>query len=183
MWSPDPVRQREASYTIEDVLALPDDAHRFEFLDGVIYVVPSPTLDHQAIQFLVQRWLFDHGPSDLLVSAGLGVAVDLDQTLEPDVLITRRGISGTSHYFPADQVVVVVEIVSRSTKRRDRIEKPVDYAAAGIPHFWRVEQDPVHVFAYDLGPDGTYKLVADSDTELVLERPFAIRLPIGDITP
>jgi len=30
---------------------------------------------------------------------------------------------------------------------------------------------------------GTYKLLADSATELVIDRPFEIRLPIGDINP
>jgi Uma2 family endonuclease len=183
MWSPDPARQRLASYSIEDVLALPDDAPRVELRDGVMFVVPAPTSDHQGIQFLVQRWLYDHCPSDLLVRAELGVAVAHTHTFEPDVLILRREISGTSHYFTADQVALVVEIVSPGTKRRDRIEKPADYADAGIPFFWRIEQNPVHVYAYELGRDGTYKLTADSDTELVLERPFPIRMSIGDITP
>jgi Uma2 family endonuclease len=80
-------------------------------------------------------------------------------------------------------VLIAVEVVSRGTRRRDRFEKPADYAAAGIPHYWRVEQDPVHVYAYELGEDGTYRLAAESETELVLERPFEIRLTIADITP
>ena len=66
--------------------------------------------------------------------------------------------------------------------RRDRFQKPGAYAGAGIPHYWRIEQDPVHVYAYDLDATGAYQLIADSDTELVLSRPFEIRLPIGAIT-
>jgi Uma2 family endonuclease len=182
-WTPDPVRQALAAYTVEDVLGLPDDAPRVELRDGVMVVVPSPTLDHQGIQFLLQRWLYDHASSDLLVRAAVGVALEFTQTFEPDVLLIRRGAIGTHHFVPADQVVLAVEIVSPGTSRRDRIEKPADYAAAGIRHYWRVEQKPVHVYAYELGRDGVYTLAADSDTELVLERPFAIRLPIGDITP
>jgi Uma2 family endonuclease len=185
MWSPDPVRQRLAAYTVEDVLALPGDAPRVELRDGVMIVVPSPTFDHQDIQFLLQRWLRDNTPGDFRVSAGVGVAVELNQTFEPDVLLVRRDVNGGSHYAMADQVVLAVEIVSPGTKRRDRIEKPADYAAAGIPFFWRIEQNPVHVYAYELATigSGSYTLVADSDTELILERPFEIRLPIGDITP
>lgn len=76
----------------------------------------------------------------------------------------------------------VVEVVSPGTRKRDRFEKPGDYAAAGIPHYWRIEQGPVHVYAYDL-VDGRYELVADSADELVLTAPFPIRLPIRDITP
>jgi Uma2 family endonuclease len=183
MWSPDPLRQSLAAYTVEDVLALPGDAPRVELRDGVMIVVPSPTFDHQDIQFLLQRWLRDNTPGDFRVSAGVGVAVELNQTFEPDVLLVRRDVNGGSHYAMADQVVLAVEIVSPGTKRRDRIEKPADYAAAGIPFFWRIEQNPVHVYAYELATNGSYTLVADSDTELILERPFEIRLSIGDITP
>lgn len=101
---PDLHRQRSASYTVEDVLALPDDAPR------------------------------------------------------------------------------VVEVVLPGSRRRDRFEKPADYAAGGIKHYWRIEQDPVRVYAFELIGDG-YKLVADAADELVLDRPFEIRLPVRDITP
>jgi hypothetical protein len=40
MWSPDPIRQRLASHTLEDVLTLPADAPRVELTDGVMTVVP-----------------------------------------------------------------------------------------------------------------------------------------------
>ena len=54
-------------------------------------------------------------------------------------------------------------------------------ATAGVPHYWRIEQNPPHVYAYDL-VGGSYELAADSDTELVLSAPFAIKLPIREIT-
>ena len=110
-----------------------------------------------------------------------GWAPSFRNTLEPDVLLLRHPVANR-HFFDASQVVVVVEVVSPGTKRRDRLEKPQLYARAGIPHYWRIEQDPVHVFAYDL-VDKRHVLVADSDTELVLTAPFEIKLPIRDITP
>ena len=48
-WQPDPMRQRLADYTLEDVLNLPPDAPRVELADGVMHVVPSPTIDHHDI--------------------------------------------------------------------------------------------------------------------------------------
>jgi hypothetical protein len=42
MWSPDPIRQRLAAHTVEDVLKLPEDAPRVELRDGLMVVVPSP---------------------------------------------------------------------------------------------------------------------------------------------
>jgi hypothetical protein len=51
-----------------------------------------------------------------------------------------------------------------------------------VPHFWRIELEPVHVHAYDL-IQGRYVPAADSDRMLVLSKPFDIELPIRDITP
>jgi Uma2 family endonuclease len=182
MWSPDPIRQRLAAHTLEDVLNLPDDAPRVELSDGVMIVVPSPTLGHQFIGNLLWSWLAQHAPEQFAPATAVGVAVTVDSTLEPDVLLLRRPLVLTNHFVTASQVIIAIEVVSAGTKRRDRLEKPVEYAAAGIPHFWRIEQDPIHVFAYALGKSG-YELVADATDELVLTEPFEIRLPIRDITP
>jgi Uma2 family endonuclease len=182
-WAPDPVRQRLRNYTIEDVLALPEDAPRVELREGVIGVVPSPTYGHQDIGGLLWAWLRGHTPPGYRASLATGVLIGPRRTLEPDVLLVRRDVSDRSHYATADQVLLVVEVVSPGTQRRDRIEKPVEYAAAGVPFFWRVEQDPLSVYAYELGSADSYRLVASSDSELVLERPFEIRLPIAEITP
>ncbi|MGC4809429.1 Uma2 family endonuclease [Micromonospora sp. DT228] len=182
IWGPDPVRQRLANHTIEDVLALPDDAPRVELRDGVLVVVPSPTYDHQNISSLLWMWLRQHAPLDLSPATAIGVAISHRNTLEPDVVLLRRPLVGTSHYFDAEQVMLAVEVVSPGTRRRDRLEKPADYADAGIPHYWRIEQNPVHVYAYDL-VDGRYELAADSAEELIVAKPFDIRLRVRDITP
>jgi Uma2 family endonuclease len=181
-WAPDPVRQRHRTYTLEDALKLPDDAPRVEILDGVLSLVPSPTGGHQKIGGLLWMWLLRNAPAEFETLLAVGVAVSFSSTLEPDVVLLRRPVYLEHHYYQAKQAVIAVEIVSSSTRRRDRLEKPGEYAAAAVPHYWRVEQDPLHVFAYDL-IDGRYELVADSDTELVLSAPFEIKLPIRDITP
>ncbi|GIJ25862.1 hypothetical protein Vqi01_10240 [Micromonospora qiuiae] len=182
MWSPDPVRQRLASYTIEDVLALPDDAPRVELRDGVLVVVPSPTYAHQTISNLLWTWFRQNVPFDVSPATAVGVAISHRNTFEPDVVLLKRPVVAESHYFDAEQVVLAVEVVSPGTRRRDRLEKPADYADAGIPHYWRIEQNPVHVYAYDL-VDGRYELVADSAEELIVTKPFDLRLPVRDITP
>jgi Uma2 family endonuclease len=86
-------------------------------------------------------------------------------------------------------VVLAVELVSPGTRRVDRFAKPGEYAAAGIRYYWRVEQDPVHVYAYRLGerlgPSGfrEYELITDAADLLDLAEPFEIKLPIAEITP
>lgn len=182
MWTPDPIKQRLAAYAVEDVLSLPEDAPRVELRDGVMIVVPSPTVGHQQIGNLLWLWLRQHAPTDYEAVTAVGVAVGLKDSLEPDVVLMHGPLALARHFLLPDQVELVVEVVSPGTRRRDRLEKPAEYAAAGIPHYWRIEQNPVHVFAHDL-VDGTYQLAADSADELVLTAPFPIRLPISDITP
>ncbi|WFE50382.1 Uma2 family endonuclease [Micromonospora sp. WMMD1155] len=182
MWTPDPVRQRLANHTIEDVLALPDDAPRVELRDGVLVVVPSPTFAHQNIGNLLWMWLRQYAPVELTPATAVGVAIDYRNSLEPDVVLLKRPVAADHHYFEAEQVVLAVEVVSPGTRRRDRLEKPADYADAGVPHYWRIEQNPVHVYAYDL-VDGRYELAADSAEELIVAKPFDIRLRVRDITP
>ncbi|AGZ46213.1 hypothetical protein AFR_39795 [Actinoplanes friuliensis DSM 7358] len=182
MWTPDPIRQRLADHTVEDVLHLPDDAPRVELRDGVMIVVPSPTIGHQNIGNLLWFWLRQHAPDTFESVTAVGVAMGLRDSLEPDVLLIRQPVTLTNHFVLPSQVVVAVEVVSPGTRRRDGLEKPAEYAAARIPHYWRIEQDPIHVFAYDL-VGNQYEPVADSDTELVLSAPFDIRLPISEITP
>lgn len=182
-WQPDRVRQRLADYTIEDVLNLPPDAPRVELSDGVMQVVPSPTEDHQDISFLLRLWFHRHAPKIYKAAEALGVAVDVNRTYEPDVVLRHAGGGGGRHFILAEQAVIVVEVVSPGTRARDRFAKPAEYAAAGIPYYWRVEQNPVHIYAYRLGADGTYEPAADSADVLKLTDPFPIELPVSEITP
>jgi Uma2 family endonuclease len=181
-WQPDSARQRLADYTIEDVLNLPPDSPRVELVNGVMLVVPSPTEEHQDISFLLCAWLRRHAPKEYKAVQALGVAVEEDRTYEPDVLLRRAG-EAVRHFVPAEQVVIAIEVVSPGTRTRDRFAKPAEYAAAGIPYYWRVEQNPVHVFAYRLATNGTYELAAESTELLKLDEPFPIALPISEITP
>ncbi|MEU7612196.1 Uma2 family endonuclease [Micromonospora sp. NPDC049204] len=188
-WCPDPMRQQRADYTLEDLLTLPDDAPRVELVAGVIQVTPSPTLGHQDISFLLRMWLHSRVPADLRIAQAVGVGLSFNASRQPDVLLCRAEVpSGRSLLRPAD-VVLAVEIVSPGTRRIDRFAKPGEYAAAGIPFYWRIEQDPVHVYAYRIGdrvgPGGErqYELVADGADVIELAEPFDIKLPIAEITP
>ncbi|MEV4498727.1 Uma2 family endonuclease [Micromonospora arborensis] len=188
-WCPDPMRQQRADYTLEDLLTLPDDAPRVELVDGVIQVTPSPTLGHQDISFLLRLWLHSRVPGHLRVAQAMGVGLSFNTSRQPDVLLCHSEVKSDRSRLRAEDVVLAVEIVSPGTRRIDRFAKPGEYAAAGIPFYWRIEQDPVHVYAYRIGdrvgPGGErqYELVADGADVIELTEPFDIKLPIAEITP
>ena len=45
--------------------------------------------------------------------------------------------------YEPQHLVLAVEVVGPSSRTNDRLVKPVRYAEAGIPAYWRVETDPV----------------------------------------
>ncbi len=184
VWAPDPVRQRNGTYTIEDLLGLPDRAPRkVELLDGVMIMSPSPSMRHQNLARRLCNWLEGNAaPEEFEVTSDVGLMIDARTALEPDVVLLRAPAVEEHHLFAPDEAVLVVEIVSPGTIRRDRISKPALYAAAGVPHYWRIEQDPLTIYAYDLASDRTYRLVADSASGVLeLTAPFTISLPLDAI--
>lgn len=94
---------------------------------------------------------------------------------EPDLSAT---------WYPAEAVVLAIEVVSPESEIRDRARKPQLYAEAGIPFFWRVEASegkPV-VYAYQRDPaTGAYGPLGIFHERVVLTVPFAIDIDLTAI--
>jgi len=86
-------------------------------------------------------------------------------------------------YQPGD-VELAVEVVSPDSTTRDRERKPQLYAAAGIPHFWRVEDAsgrPV-VYVYELDPATRgYALAGIHHDRLKLGFPFDLDFDLTEL--
>jgi Uma2 family endonuclease len=78
-------------------------------------------------------------------------------------------------------VLLAVEIISPGSRNVDTHLKPVEYAEAGIPHYWLVDLDPpaptVTVFGLGAPGDG-YVESQSTSGELVVHEPFALRVDI-----
>ncbi|WP_112625193.1 Uma2 family endonuclease [Micromonospora saelicesensis] len=189
-WRPHPARQQRAGYQVADLRNLPDDdSRRVELVDGALQVAPFPTLVHQDICGLLWTWLRGHAPADVRATQAVAVELSHDTSRCPDVLLCRSDVPSDRSSLRPQDVVLAVEIVSPGTRRIDRFAKPCEYAAAGIPFYWRIEQDPVHVYAYRIGDrvgpgrERQYELVADGPDVIELTEPFDIKLPVAEITP
>lgn len=94
----------------------------------------------------------------------------------PDLVVCEPVARGTKS-VAANTVVLAVEVVSPSSRKIDRFEKPVAHAAAGIQAYWRAEvvKDLTGVHCYRLDDGGVYVEHA------MVERgkPETIVLPIG----
>ncbi|MEV6343316.1 Uma2 family endonuclease [Actinoplanes sp. NPDC051851] len=177
---------RAAGWTTEDLDDLPEDGVRRELLDGVLLVSPSPTDVHQIIAMRLGVALEATCPSELQVTQGVEIRLSHNRTFIPDVLVAtddaarRRG----RYYLPAE-VVLAVEIVSPSSIAMDRFTKPALYAAAGIPHFWRIETtNGIAVHVHRLDPENrTYRPTDVLDARIRVTDPWAIDVPIKKLTP
>ncbi|WP_424217634.1 Uma2 family endonuclease (plasmid) [Streptomyces sp. BI20] len=139
--------EHQGPWTVEDVLAMPEDpSRRVELVGGQLMMSPAPNLAHQEASFLLasilhraaraadpRRWKV-YEAVNVLLPDGLAI---------PDlVVVDRTRVDTGAATVHAHDVVLAVEIASASTRVTDRKLKPVLYAAAGIPFYWRVELEP-----------------------------------------
>jgi Uma2 family endonuclease len=131
-------------WTIDDLADLPDDGNRYEILDGSLIVSPPPDSFHCGSATRLARLLDRVAPADLTIStARFGVFLqDGCAYCVPDIVAVRT--AALDRRVPAldpTDVPLVVEVISPTSTGRDRVTKRYEYAAAGIAHYWIVDQD------------------------------------------
>jgi Uma2 family endonuclease len=174
---------RDRSWTWDDLQDLPG-GHRYEIIDGSLIVSAGPTPWHQLVAGELVALLRPAVPDDLAVLET--VVVIGDSVLEPDVLVVRRSaITPEAKLFAPEDVLVVVEVESRSSRRFDRLAKPSVYADAGIPHYWRIDLDeqeaPTLVLCELAG--SAYRMVrtVPAGESALVETPFPVQLRPADL--
>jgi Uma2 family endonuclease len=132
---------RQGHWTEADYFSLPDRPG-YELNDGYLERLPMPTEEHQLIGGKLYRSLFAFAEQhNLGIAAYSGLRVRLwqGQVREPDVVfISRERYSnrGQKAWTAAD---LAIEIVSEDGEERDRVDKRLAYAKAGIPEYWIVD--------------------------------------------
>ncbi|WP_370380054.1 Uma2 family endonuclease [Catenulispora sp. GAS73] len=173
-------------YVAEDLDRIPDLPPHTELIDGNLIFVSPQALFHALAKQAIWNALDRTVPSQLFVTAEMTVKLTKNTRPEPDVLVVDiqavRGIRQTG--FEAADVLLVVEVVSPESKNRDRKKKPDLYAAAGIPHFWLVDdvdgKTVVEVRKLDKEL-GSYDLVGEFTDCLEVEEPFPVTLDLWEI--
>ncbi|THF72869.1 Uma2 family endonuclease [Cohnella fermenti] len=152
---------REGQVTYEMYAEMPDDGQRYEVIDGVLEMMPpGVTTTHQVIARELLMLLAGSCRSDYIVLfAPLDVILTRTNVLQPDVLmvhrsrsaiVTNRGIEGVPD--------LVVEILSPSTRKRDKVVKSKVYAKHGVPEYWMIDPLTKTLEQYGLTDGGYYEL-------------------------
>lgn len=118
-----------------------DDGSRYELLDGVLFVTPSPSLVHQRVLgnlYTALRAHFEADGAGIVFFAPTDVILTDHDVLVPDLVVvtdrqwlTRRAIEGPP--------TIVIEVLSPSNTAYDRVKKFDRYAALGVGHYWIVD--------------------------------------------
>jgi len=152
---------RQGEWTEENYFSLPDTNRYVELSEGRLIMPPHPTNSHQvALQnFFLRLHAFveTHGLGVVRI-APLPVRLWLGKIREPDILFVAKEHGdriGEQVYGPPD---LVVEVISPSTHKTDRIEKFVEYAKAGVREYWMVDPDEKTIEVYTL-KEGAYILL------------------------
>lgn len=138
------VQRRDAPWTYEDLLALPEDGKRYEIIEGELFELTGPKFAHGVA---VMNLILLLGPlvrscGGIILTAAIDVFFRGAEPVQPDIVIllpgsaakpTDRGIEGSPD--------IVIEILSPSNRVHDLLTKRALYERAGIREYWIGDPD------------------------------------------
>jgi len=134
----------QGQWSYDDWLRLPDDAYRYEIIEGELFVSPPPSIQHQVVVSSLLSAMYQHAKErelGLVLTAPIGVRLPGKAVIvQPDLLFIRR----ERLQLVKDDVVdgapdLVVEILSPSNWVYDRTRKQEAYLRAGVREYWIVD--------------------------------------------
>jgi Uma2 family endonuclease len=165
------VERSRVSYA--DLERMPDAGRRFEIIDGeLIDVTPAPSPLHQRVVKRLYRQLESHFDGRALGEvffAPLDVVLTQYDVFEPDLIVVtnRQQVTERAVEGPPE---LVIEILSPSTTKYDRVTKANRYAALGVPNFWIVDPDSRRLQCFRL-THGRYELAGTAEGDGRLPAP------------
>jgi Uma2 family endonuclease len=131
----------QGEWTYDDYLNLPDDGRIYEIIAGVLYVTNAPDIDHQFTVAELLRQLANHvieQKRGRVLTAPFEVHLaPQTRPVQPDILFinaARWPEAGAKYFEGAPDLIV--EVLSPSSNRRDRVVKFTAYEQAGVPEYW-----------------------------------------------
>ncbi|MGH2534772.1 MAG: Uma2 family endonuclease [Thermomicrobiales bacterium] len=140
--------------TYDDLCRMPDDGNRYELIGGELVASPAPSRFHQEALTRLLELLRAHVlPRRLgwVYPAPLDVHLGPHEIDQPDLIfVSRERASILIDNGTEGAPDLVVEVLSRSTRRRDLGVKLDLYAASGVQEYWAVDLELDDVMQYAL---------------------------------
>jgi len=133
-------------WTPDDVWALPEDGKRYECIDGMLLVTPSPAPLHQ---FLVSELLGRLIPYvkvwaiGRVVTSPADIRLEATNVVQPDVFVAplHGGTLVIKDWREVSSLLLAVEVLSPSTARYDRGLKRHYYQRGHVEEYWIVDPE------------------------------------------
>jgi Uma2 family endonuclease len=167
--------QDNKKYTYTEYLTWPED-ERWEIINGEPYMQAAPSWQHQAISRELMMQFGEYlrnkicqifaAPFDLRLPAADEKDEDITNVYQPDLLVVcdKNKLKGTGYCGVPS---LVIEILSPSTARIDRLLKFNMYEKAGVKEYWIVEPDTKLISVFILLDNNRYgrpELYTENDT-------------------
>jgi len=130
-------------WTLEEIHSLPDDGNKYELVRGELFVTPPPTESHETILARLAAILAPY-----VAANGLGLVYRPRAVMrfegsevEPDLMVRQPHSGPDTSWDDAPTPILVVEVLSGSTRRRDREQKRSLYMDAGVAEYWLVDPE------------------------------------------
>ena len=170
----------EDDFLADHLAELPDDGNRYELVDGLLLVSPSPAERHQRALFELYSVLRAAAPSHLRVyGAPLDVRFSPRVQVQPDLLVVQDGPARDK----LDRLpLLCVELLSPGTRRHDLVLKRRAYERAGVRSYWIVDPSVPSLTALELR-EAAYAEVArvEGDQPWTAALPYAVTIVPDDL--
>jgi len=178
---------RAEGWFADDLDSLTEAPRHTELIDGALVFMMSPQRSwHGRLVTALTLALSEQAPDGIEVEREMSVRLDDRNRPEPDIVAAALPYDPDRTWFPVQDVLLVIEVVSAESAHRDRTVKLHKYANAGIPHYWRVEDEQglpvVHVYELDepahaYAPAGIFRSLVERPV------PFPVRIDLGTLLP
>jgi Uma2 family endonuclease len=152
----------QGQWTYADYAALPDDGRRYELMDGVLLMSPSPTPNHQ---FIVGRLFFylcqrvDFAGLGRVLQAPVDVELAPKTVCQPDVLVLLgKNVAKIAEKRIVGAPDLAIEVASPGTAAYDRLTKIYAYARYGVQEYWIVDPRSCSIEVFVLENHGYHSL-------------------------
>lgn len=134
-------RYRGLRLSADEYFQLDDDGFRYELVDGVVCMSPSPTPAHQAIVLEIGAQIRNHLQQHPLgkVYVELDVQLRADLVYRPDVIFLQAERAQQCRERVVGPPDLIVEVVSPDSKRYDAETKRGDYERCGVAEYWMID--------------------------------------------
>ncbi|MEO8333960.1 MAG: Uma2 family endonuclease [bacterium] len=130
-------------WTLEEMHSLPDDGNKYELVRGELFVTPPPIDPHETIAARLSHLLGPYVDREKLgyVYHPRAVMRFQGSEVEPDLMVRQPNTNAQPTWDNAPTPILVVEILSRSTRPRDQVQKRSLYIEAGVAEYWLVDDE------------------------------------------